>query len=66
MDTDDRIKVNADRWAVTLKRVNRPTLTVTIPTLNEALAIARVDAAWYGGAARVHVSPLIPSEAKGV
>ena len=57
--------MNANRWAVTIRREGKPDLRLHLPTLNEALSVARTDAAWYGDTARVHVSPLIPAEAKG-
>ena len=57
--------MNANRWTVTISRKGKPVLHLHLPTLNEALSVARTDAAWYGELARVNVSPLIPSEAKG-
>lgn len=65
MGTNDRMQVNANRWTVTIRRDGKRTLRLHLPTLNDALSVARTDAAWYGELARVNVSPLIPSEAKG-
>jgi hypothetical protein len=57
--------MSRNRWAVTITRKGKPALRLSLPTLNEALAVARVDAAWLGDTAHVHVSPILP-EPKGV
>ena len=53
-----------NRWIVTLKREGKPTLRLFLPTLNQALEVSRVDAAWYGAAAVISLNP-IQTEAKG-
>lgn len=50
--------MSANRWTVTIRRTGKADLRLHLPTLNEALAVARTDAAWYDGAA-VHVSPIL-------
>lgn len=57
--------MDANRWTVTIRREGKSTLHLHLPTLNEALSVARTDAAWYGETARVNVAPLCYSEAKG-
>lgn len=57
--------MSANRWTVTIRREGKPTLKLHLPTLNDALSVARTDAAWYGDTARVHVSPLFYAEQKG-
>lgn len=58
--------MSANRWTVTIRRTGKADLHLHLPTLNEALAVARTDAAWYCGAS-VHVAPLVPAttEEKG-
>jgi hypothetical protein len=58
------VAMKPNRWRVTISRKGKPSLRLSLPTLNEALQVARVDAAWFGDTASVHVSPILP-ETKG-
>ena len=47
------------RYTLVLRRAGYPDRRITIPTLSDALAAARVDAAWLRGIGSVLISPVL-------